>query len=160
MSEVSFPPSKTSTPSDVWGKHGRSSETPTTWAMNSPRCCHQADGTAASGPEPAERETASSCRQSDCWTPDSKTILAQPPTPNPHTEFHLHTSHTDSDSTVACLAWHRLEHTQLHLLFCTNNYCTELRSKTLTVYITVSQYKSYTYIYKSLENTGYYVYIM
>ncbi len=36
------------------------------------RLAHQADGTAASGPEPAERETAYSRRLSDCWTPDSK----------------------------------------------------------------------------------------
>ncbi len=35
-----------------------------------------------------------------------------PPTPN--TGFHLHTSHSDSDSTAL------LNHMQLHLLFCTN----------------------------------------
>ncbi len=40
--------------------------------------------------------------------------------PTPHTGFHLHTTHTDSDSTVACLALHSIEHMQLHLLFCTN----------------------------------------
>ncbi len=60
----------------------------------------------------------------------------QPSTP--HTGFNLHTRH--SDSTVACLALHSLEHMQLHLLFCSNSYCIELHSKTLTVYITVSQY--------------------
>ncbi len=48
-----------------------------------------------------------------------QTTLTNPPTP--HTGFHLHTSHTDSDSTVACLALHSIEHMQLHLLFCTNN---------------------------------------
>ncbi len=47
------------------------------------------------------------------------------------------------DGTVACLALHGLEHMQLHLLFCTNNYCTVLHSKTLTVYFPVGQYKSY-----------------
>ncbi len=73
-------------------------------------------------------------------------ILTHPPTPNPHIGFNLHTRHTDYDSTVACLALHNLEHMQLYLLFCSNNYCIELHSKTLTVYITVSQYKSYTSI--------------
>ncbi len=73
-------------------------------------------------------------------------ILTHPPTPNPHIGFNLHTRHTDYDSTVACLALHSLEHMQLHLLFCSNHYCIELHSKTLTVYITVSQYKSYTSI--------------
>ncbi len=62
----------------------------------------------------------------------------QPPTP--HIGFNLHTRHIDYDSTVACLALHSLEHMQLHLLFCSNHYCIELHSKTLTVYITVSQY--------------------
>ncbi len=78
--------------------------------------------------------------------------------PTPHTGFHLHTRHTDS--TVACLTLHNTEHTQLHLLFCTNNYCTELHSKTLPVYINVSQYKSYIHTSLSLETTVYYVYIM
>ncbi len=74
--------------------------------------------------------------------------------PTPHTGFHLHTSHTDSDSTVACLAMHSIEHIQLHLLFCTNNTV-----NTNSMHHCKSCIKAiHTSI--SLENTVYYVYIM
>ncbi len=89
--EVSFPPSRTSTPSDVRGNHGRSSETLASQAMNSSRCYHQADGTAASGPEPTEHETASSRRPSDYWAPDSK--LHSPTQPPIHTSHWISSTH-------------------------------------------------------------------
>ncbi len=48
--EVSFPPSRTSTPGGAWGKPGRSSRTPATHPTVCSLCCPQEDVSAASDP--------------------------------------------------------------------------------------------------------------
>ncbi len=117
--EVSFPPSRTSTPGGVQGKPGGLSKTPATRPTDCSLCCPQGDVSAVSDPALADWGIAFSPRLSGLWT-----VRNNPPYNTlPLTQHAMHctltqfnwTTRTHCTNTSAITGHHKTTPTTLHM---------------------------------------------